>query len=112
LRLTTATAGTEVEANVPFVIGVVAAAAEDGKPDRCRRVIPTPAAGDDIGLTMRSAPRGWIPLAPFVSSSSTPSTIAFNVTSKLLAFVAVAGPFFPHWFQRAFGRVRRRHPPA
>lgn len=51
-------------------------------------------------------------MAPFVSSSSTPSTIAFNVTSKLLAFVAVAGPFFPHWFQRAFGRVRRRHPPA
>ena len=51
---------------------------------------------------------GWALLG--FAYPSTPSTIAFNVASKLLAFVAVAGLFFPHWFQRAFGRVRRRHP--
>src|SRR5664279_1883055 len=38
----TETAETGVEGNIPFVIGVVAAAAEDGKPDRCRRVYLRP----------------------------------------------------------------------
>ena len=51
---------------------------------------------------------GWALLG--FAYPSTPSAIAFNVASKLLAFLAVAGLFFPRWFQRAFGRVRRRHP--
>jgi hypothetical protein len=38
---------------------------------------------------------------------STPATFAFNVSSKLLAFVAVLGLFFPHWIDTAIGRVRR-----
>lgn len=42
---------------------------------------------------------------------ATPAAIGFNVASKLLAFIAVVGLFFPHWFRQAISQsvIGRRH---
>ena len=67
MRLTTRnteTAGTGVEGNIPFVIGVVAAAAEDGKPDRCRRVYLRP-PGDGHRICVECLlTDNWASIAP------------------------------------------------
>lgn len=39
---------------------------------------------------------------------STPVSFTFNASSKLLAFLAMLGLFFPHWFPNAIGKIRRR----
>jgi hypothetical protein len=49
---------------------------------------------------------GWA-LAGF-AFPSTPVSFTFNVSSKLLAFLAVVGLFFPYWFAEAIGMIRRR----
>ena len=49
---------------------------------------------------------GWA-LAGF-AFPSTPVSFTFNVSSKLLAFLAMVGLFFPHWFPEAIGKIRRR----
>jgi hypothetical protein len=49
---------------------------------------------------------GWA-LAGF-GFPSTPVAFTFNVSSKLLAFLAMLGLFFPHWFPEAIGMIRRR----
>lgn len=47
---------------------------------------------------------GWA-LAGF-AFPSTPGSFTFNVVSKLLAFVAMLGLFFPHWLPEAIRNVR------
>jgi hypothetical protein len=49
---------------------------------------------------------GWA-LAGF-AFPSTPVSFTFNASSKLLAFLAMLGLFFPHWFPDAIGTIRRR----
>jgi hypothetical protein len=39
---------------------------------------------------------------------STPAAFTFNASSKLLAFLAMVGLFFPHWLAGAVSNIRRR----